>query len=243
MKRLLIFFMIVLSIFDGLDAQQRGGRGLVDRSQESDSYLTISIGPEYCESDTEGQLWNQVPLIGSNANKGLFDYDVSIGYRTTFANNLGYKVAFSYSSFGGNDIGSKYPRRYDYNSNVLQLAIQGEYTVKIGHQYYYKATPNSIYVFLGAGVLRADANLNYNVLAHYVYGKNTIAPVIPLGLGYQHNFNNNFLIGIEFNGRYPFTDLIDGFKPPYPESKSNDIMGGVSFTISYLLGQPYLSRY
>jgi hypothetical protein len=235
--------MIVLSIFDGLNAQQRGGRGLVDRSMESNSYLTFSFGPEYCQSDTQGTLWNQIPFIGNQANTGLFDYDVSVGYRTTYANNLGYKLAFNYSSFGGNDIGSIYPRRYKYYSNVMQLALQGEYSVKIGREYYYKPTANSVYVFIGVGVLSADANLNYNVLAHYVYGKNTIAPVIPFGFGYQYNFNNNYLIGVEFNGRYPFTDLIDGFKPPYPESKSNDIMGGISFTFSYFLGANYLKRH
>jgi hypothetical protein len=234
--------MIVLSIFGGLNAQQRGSRGLVDRNMESNSYLTFSFGPEYCQSDTEGTLWNQIPFFGRDANKGLFDFDASVGYRTTYANNLGYKVAFNFSSFGGNDIGSKYARRYEYGSSVMQLAIQGEYSVKIGRQYYYKATPNSVYIFMGVGVLDANANLNYNILAHYKYGKNTIAPVFPFGFGYQYNFNNNFLIGVEFNGRYPLTDLIDGFKPPYPESKSNDIMGGVSFTISYFLGANYLRR-
>lgn len=243
MNRLILCFMFFLFIFDGLHAQQRGGRGLVDRSQESDSYLTFSFGPEYCQSDTEGKFWNQIPLVGVNANKGLFDYDLSAGYRATYANNLGYKVAFNFSSFGGNDIGSKYPRRYEYYSNVMQLAIQGEYSIKIGRQYFYKQTPNSVYIFLGAGLLYADANLNYNVLGHYEYAKNTIAPVFPAGFGYQHNFNNNFLIGVEFNVRYPLTDFIDGFKPPYPESKSNDVMGGVSFTISYLIGEPYLRRY
>ena len=242
MKKLLISFMVVLSIFGGLNAQQRGTRGLVDRSMESNSYLTFSIGPEYCQSDTQGKLWNQLPLLGNDANKGIFDYDLSVGYRTTYANNLGYKLAFNYSSFGGNDIGAKFARRYEYNSSVFQLAIQGEYSVKLGRQYYYKATPNSVYIFLGAGILSTNVNLNYNILSHYVYAKNAFAPVFPFGFGYQHDFNNNFLIGIEFNGRYPLSDLIDGFKPPYPESKSNDIMGGISFTFSYFLGANYLRR-
>jgi hypothetical protein len=234
MKRLLISVLIVSFFFGGLHAQR--GRGLVDRSEESQSYLSLSLGPEYCQSDLQGSMFNPISL---NNN------DFTIGYRTTFANNLGYKLAFSYSNFSGKDNNSIYTRDYSYTSNVIQLALQAEYFIKIGRQYYYKPTPNAIYFFLGAGYFKSNANLNLGnsgILPHYSYKPTSYAPAIPFGIGYQYNFNNNFLIGAEFNGRYSFSDYIDGFKPPNTSSKSNDVMGGISFTLTYLLGFQYLKR-
>ncbi|MDD4969553.1 MAG: DUF6089 family protein [Paludibacter sp.] len=251
MKRLLLSVLIVLFSYGGLSAQRRGGRGLVDRSHESLSYLVVSIGPEYCYSDTQGDLWYQMSFKNN---------DMSIGYRTTYSNNLGYKVTFNNSNFTGNDTGSKYARRYSYSSNVMQLSLQGEYSLKIGRHYYYRPTPNSIYGFAGAGMLRSNANLyiGSDYRDNYIYRSKNISPYIPFdispfvhfGLGYQYNFNNNFVIGAEFNFKYAFSDYIDGFKPPTIDlnngtkmvSKSNDVFGGISFTVSYLLGSAYLKR-
>ena len=241
MRRLLLSVLIVSFFLGGLQAQR--GRGLVDKNDESQSYLSLSLGPEYCWSDEQGALFNQISLK---------DNDITLGYRTTYANNLGYKLAFSYSDFTGNDSGSKYARRYNYFSSVMQLALQAEYFIRIGRRYYYKPTPNAIYFFVGAGVLRVNANLNTNndIRGNYSYKPLSYAPVIPMGFGYQYNFNNNFLLGAEFNFRYPFSDYIDGFKPPLVILKngtksvsiSNDVMGGFSFTFTYLLGFNYLRR-
>jgi hypothetical protein len=256
MKRLLLSALIILFTFGGLSAQRRGGSGLVDRSQESESYLTFSVGPEYCFSDTQGDAWNQLSF---NNN------EMSIGYRTTYANSLGYKVAFSSSNFTGNDKGWVKDRRYTYSTNVLQLSLQGEYCVKIGRRYYYRPTPNSIYGFAGAGMLRSDANLElksitkaYDYRDDYSYKSRNVlpnirfnyAPFVYFGMGYRYDLNNNFILGAEFNFKYAFTDYIDGFKPPTvvlvdgvrTVSKSNDVFGGISLTVSYLLGTAYLKR-
>jgi hypothetical protein len=242
MRRLLLSVLIVSFFLGGLQAQ-RGG-GLVDKNDESQSYLSLSFGPEYCLSDEQTPLLHQLSFN---------DNDFTLGYRTTYANNLGYKLAFSYSSFTGNDNWAKIiSRRYSYSSGVMQLALQAEYFIKIGRRYYYKPTPNAIYFFVGAGVLRSNANLNTNndIRSKYIYKPISYAPVIPIGFGYQYNFNNNFLLGAEFNARYPFSDYIDGFKPPLvilkdgtkTVSKSNDVIGGFSITFTYLLGFNYLKR-
>ena len=244
MRRLLLSVLIVSFFLGGLQAQ-RGG-GLVDKNDESQSYLSLSLGPEYCLSDEQTPLLHQLSFN---------DNDFTLGYRTTYGNNLGYKLALSYSNFTGNDNWAKeIDRRYSYTSSVLQLALQAEYFIKIGRRYYYKPTPNAIYFFVGAGVLRSDASLNLGGApprSNYIYKPISYAPVIPFGFGYQYNFNNNFLLGAEFNGRFPFSDYIDGFKPPLvilkngvkTVSKSNDVMGGFSITFTYLLGYNYLRRY
>lgn len=242
MIKSLLLSVLILLIFSGSIYAQGGRRGLVDKSDESQSYLTISLGPEYCESDEQGSLSNQINL---NNN------DFSIGIRKLYSNNFAYKFVFNFSNFSGNDEGYLGNRVYTFTSNVMQLALQGEYHIKIGRAYYYKPTANSIYVFLGVGVLRSNATLNTNndVRGNYIYKPISYAPVFPAGLGYQYNMNNGFLIGGEFNLRYPISDYIDGFKPPTVTingnttvSKSNDILGGFSFTLTWLLGSDYLRR-
>ena len=237
--------------FSVLLAQRSGGRGLVDRSQESEKYLVISFGPEYCYSDEQGTVSKQISL---NNN------DFSIGFRKIFASNFGYKFAFNYSNFSGNDDDSKYVRRYSYTSNVMQLSFQAEYSLDIGRKHYNRPTPNSIYGFTGGGILRstADLNINGDYRGNYIYRTKSVtpfqqsgyAPLVLVGLGYRYNLNNNFVIGGEINCRFPFSDYIDGFKPPTHEtvngkttvSKSNDVMGGISFTVSYFLGASYMKR-
>jgi hypothetical protein len=240
-KRLLLPVLFFMFLNAGLHAQR--GSGLVDKSRETTSYLIFSAGPEYCNADTQN-----TPSLKFNSD----NTDLSLGFRKLFSNNLAYKVSFNYSHFMGNDSGYIKLRRYGYSSKVFQFAIQGEYHIKIGRSYYYKPTPNSIYVFLGIGGLKSivDLNTNNDKRGDYIYKPSFIAPVIPFGIGYQYNFNNNFLIGAEFNVRYPFSDYIDGFKPPKDllqdgskrGSLSNDVMSGFSITLTYLLGNEYLKR-
>lgn len=235
MKRLLFSVLIVLIFNTGIHAQR--GRGLVDKSDESTSYLTLSVGPSFCFSDTK-KFALSLPILSN--------YDLSFGYRKLFSSNFGYKFAFNYSNYTGKDTLSKTSTRdYHFASNVMQLALQAEYHIKIGRAYYYKPTPNSVYLFMGAGVMKSNANLVINqqrALYEYKINKDFYAPVIPFGFGYQYNLKDKLLIGAEMNWRFPLTDFVDGFSPPYPESKSNDITGGFSVTLTYLLGFEYLRR-
>jgi len=234
-KRLFLSVLITVFFIGGLQAQR--GRGLVNKNDESTNYLTFSIGPNFCFADTKYFALTQ-PVLNN--------YDLSIGFRKIFGNNFAYKFAFDYSNYSGTDTVSVTSTRfYHFTSNVMQLALQGEYHIKIGRAYYYKSTPNSIYLFLGAGLLRSKADLYSNEpRAHYEYKINTInyAAVIPFGIGYQYNIKEKFLIGAEMNWRLPLSDFIDGFSPPYPESKSNDILGGFSVTLTWLLGSEYRRR-
>ncbi|MEI7503989.1 MAG: hypothetical protein WCJ61_11960, partial [Paludibacter sp.] len=61
------------------------------------------------------------------------------------------------------------------------------------------------------------------------------APVIPFGFGYQYQISNEFSLGAEVGWKYVISDFVDGLKPPTGNSKSNDIIAGLSFTASYKL--------
>jgi len=243
MKRLLLSVLIIMFFLVELHAQRRS-RGLVNENKEMQGYFIFSIGPEYCFADPTESPFSQ----------DIFkNYNLSMGYRKLFPNNFGYRAELTYGNFTGNDLVSlTQTRRYSFSTKILKASVLGEYSIIIGPKYYYRSTPNSIYGFLGAGLLRSDANLNYdpnNPIARYVYKQTYYCPVIPFGGGYRHDFNNGFIVGIEINYNFPFSDYIDGFKPPTftsdkasMVSKSNDVFGGISLTISYLLGSKYLNR-
>ncbi|MDP4238211.1 MAG: hypothetical protein Q8904_01905 [Bacteroidota bacterium] len=230
MKRLFLSVLFVLLLLDGLEAQRRNG--LIGRRNTSEEYIIFSLGPDYCFADTKGSPFNESPLN---------NMDVSLGFRQRFSGDfgpgiLGYKAALNYSNFTGTD-GSYVQRGYSFKTNVLQLAVQGEYTYQFGKRYS-RSTPNAIYGFIGAGVLRSNASLaglnpNNYPKNNYRYKPTYIAPVIPYGFGYQYDLQNGFYIGAEFCWRYTLSDYIDGFKPPYPDSKSNDVMDGFSITVGY----------
>jgi hypothetical protein len=240
MKRLFLSVLILFTFFLVPHAQRRS-RGLVNESKETQGYLFLSIGPEFCFADPTASPYSQSLLKNNN---------FTLGYRKLYPNNLGYKFEVSCMNFTGNDtVSLSSIRRYSFHSQVLKAAFMGEYSIILGRRYYYRSTPSLIYGFLGAGVLRSIANLNCdpaNIVDNYTYKRIYNCPVIPFGGGYRYNFNNGFLLGFEVNYNYTFSDYIDGFKPPSVGSKkfskSNDIFGGISLTFSYLLGSEYLNR-
>jgi len=237
MKRLSLSVLILLFFFIELNAQRRS-RGLVDESKETQSYLLFSVGPEFCFADPTGSPFSQSVLK---------NYNLSLGYRKLFPNNFGYRLELSYLNLTGKDNESlNNVRRYSFDTKALKASVMGEYSIIIGRRYYYRSTPTIIYGFLGVGYLRTNANLNYNKAipsdSTYTYKKIYNCPLIPFGIGYRYNFNNGFLMGVEFNYNFPFSDYVDGFKPRNSVSKSNDIFEGISITFSYLLGGEYLNR-
>jgi hypothetical protein len=211
-----------------LNAQRR--YGLIERSNASTGTIILSLGPEYCFADTKKSPFTQNIL----SNK-----DLSIGFRARFPNNFGYKAQINYTTVTGSD-GLTEVRNYSFSSKIWQMSIQGEYTFNFGQLFGYSASSNSIYLFLGIGMLNSNASLNYNQRIDYNYktsqnNETGVSAVVPYGIGYQYDFNNNFILGVEYNLRYSFSDYLDGFKPPYPDSKSNDVLQGFSLTLGYKL--------
>jgi len=243
MKRILFSVLLFTLILSGLHAQRRNG--LIGHRAESSGSLIISMGPNYCYADP----YNSKGFFGPIANQSILtNNDITIGFRQTFVDNtgytifgqnftndFGYKAGFSFDNFTGDD--KIYPDRdFSFKSTVLQLTGQAEYSVHFGKRYR-RGYPNTIYGFLGVGGLYSKADLTKGSGGHsgYKYAPNGVdfTPVIPYGLGYHYNFNKIYYIGAEFKWEFTFSDQIDGFKPPYPDSKSNDVFQGFSITFGY----------
>lgn len=227
MKKIFLFIILVSSFLVELKAELPNG--LIN--SKSVSYFVVSLGPNYCFADAD----NSKAMLGPVLNQSpLKNWDISVGYRRKFDSNLGYKVALSFDNFTGNDI--KSPRNYSFQSNMLQLTVQAEYSINFESGCNCK-TPNSIYGFVGTGVMGSKANLvRHGIqddMSGYQYKTYDFAPVVSLGAGYLYHITNSLVLGAEYKMEYPFSDFIDGFKPPFPASNTNDFIQGFSVSLSF----------
>ncbi len=227
MKKIILSIVLISTFSSGLKAELPNG--LINTN--SDSYFVISLGPNYCFSDAN----NSKPILGPFYNQSpLQNWEVSVGYKKKFHNNIGYKVGLSMDNFTGNDMPiPNASRSYSFQSNLIQLTVQGEYSIIFETDCFCK-DPNYLYGFTGTGLMASNANLNTSnlIIGTYKYKKNDIAPVVFLGIGYLYHFSNKLAIGAEYKIEYPFSDYIDGFKPPFPISTFNDLIQGFSVSLN-----------
>lgn len=217
-----------------LNAQRRNG--LIGRRSTSVSSLVFSAGPGFLFGDTQGSIFN------TSNYSSVHNYDISLGFRQRFQNNFGYKASFNFGNQVGDDAGSKMiGRGYSFESKIMEASICGEYSMRWGggrYRRYRNSMPNSLYGFLGAGVLNSSIP-NQSYLPSYsagtTFATTDTAPVIPFGVGYQYQLTQDFSLGAEIGWKYIISDYVDGLKPPTGNSKSNDIIAGLSVTVSYKL--------
>jgi len=225
-SQLLISFFLIFLFSAGLKAQRRND--FISSRNENTGTIIFSIGPQYCFGDTK-----QSPFAQSLAK----NWDVSLGFREMFPGNFGFKALINCGNVSGSD-GNLINRSYSFSSKTWQMSVQGIYSYNFGSHSGHSAPSNSLYSFLGVGLISSSADLNFIPRSNYLYKTNlnnqlVSAPFIPYGFGYEYRFRNNISIGIEYNIKYTFSDYIDGFKPPFPDSRYTDILESVSITLGY----------
>ncbi len=230
MKKILLSIFLLILVSFAAHAQRRNG--LIGHRTQSSGSLVFTLGPNYSFADPDCSKGVFGPVI----NQNFFEnQSLSFGYRYTFSDDFGYKVALGYDHFTGEDL--KSDRNYAFKTNAFQLTGQGEYYYHFGKRFR-RRWPNTVYGFLGVGVMASNADLTRPSLdnrGRYKYRQNDVTPVIPYGFGYKYDIDYQFSVGAEFCWRYTFSDFLDGFKPPYPNSISNDVLQGLSLTLSYRL--------
>jgi hypothetical protein len=229
MKKILLSIFLLILVFFAAQAQRRNG--LIGHRTQSSGSLVFTLGPNYSFADPDCSKGVFGPVI----NQDFFqNQSVTFGYRYTFSDDFGYKVALGYDHFTGEDL--KTGRDFVFKTNAFQLSGQGEYYYHFGKKFR-RRWPNSVYGFLGVGVMASNAQLDRPATGNrdYKYRQNDVTPVVPYGIGYKYDIDYQFSVGAEFSWRYTFSDYLDGFKPPYPSSKSNDVLQGLLLTLSYKL--------
>ena len=173
-----------------------------------------------------------------------FNINTSLRYRVAEVFSL--RVNMVLGAFHSTDIrGANLFRGFESNTLFIEPSLIGEYYFiknKSENSFVFLKGSNKLiksvfesldfYVFAGFGGLAYKVNPN-TVLAHYVTKTSSFTGVVPVGAGVSMLYNSKIKFGIEFGGRYIFSDNIDGYTSAL--SKSNDVYHMVNFTFTYKL--------
>lgn len=237
MKRSILIILLLSFIFSISDAQM-----WTLRRWEA----TAGIGPSFFFGDVGGysQTKNILGLKDITFKQMRFDFNVNLKYRVTQILNI--RLSLTSGLLHATDIrGSNENRGFEASTLIIEPALIGEF-------YFIKNKNEDSYLFtkgerIGIGgllksldfyVLTGIGGLSYSVkgnsaLEKHGYNPGGFTAVIPIGVGSTLIYSPNFNFGVEFSGRYSFSDNLDGYTSQY--SRSNDVYYFLNFTITYKL--------
>jgi hypothetical protein len=236
-KYLYITTIFILSISSVMGQQSRGLYG--NALPGSFSIMLSGVGPAYLFGDVGGRIDEQlVAPFDWSVDHTRFMY--SMGLRYLFPGNFGLKANIMFGNFTGDDANtSNSSRAYTFESRITEFSVMGEF-VLWGGPFSDFPNRNTISIFAGAGVLHANSTLSRvgGFRPTDSFAPSITTPVIPAGISYQYALNSNLSVGAEFAWRYTFTDYLDGLSTP--DSRNNDVLVNLSFTVNYKLygGKP-----
>ncbi len=206
--------------------------------------LTAGIGTTQFFGDIGGfsRGENFLGLKDFSFRHTRINFSPSMKYRIIDDVTVRLNLAFGY--FHSTDVrGSNESRGFESTTRFFEPAVIGEYyfikspgensfLFMTGDRTVLQSLFSSLdlYVFTGFGGLLYKVRPN-DLLAPMVIKTKGFSAVIPLGVGVNLIYSTNINFGLEFSGRYSFSDNIDGYTSQY--SKSNDIYYFLNFTFTY----------
>ena len=201
--------------------------------------LIFTVGPSYLFGDLGGST-RENPSVFDNINLNNVRYEVSLGFRHSFNNRLGYRLSFHHGLYESADIGVRGETRgFASTSNITMFTALGEIDIfqsraavrSQGAGATVAVRPWRIYAYGGGGIAYASVDLTSTAgHGNATFKTSEFAPIIPFGLGFDIWTNSNFNIGLEVGWKYTFSDYMDGIRI---RDSANDILGNVSLTLSY----------
>lgn len=204
------------------------------------------LGPSFFFGDIGGytRTKNILGLRDMSFMQTRFDINGSLRYRLT--RDLNLRLSLTYGMFHATDIrGSNEGRNFEASTGFFEPAILGEYFFIKNYaensylflkqkQGFVRDLLKSLdfYAFAGLGGLTYSVKGNAALVAHGMTN-NGFTAVIPAGLGTTLVFSPNLNFGLEFGGRYAFSDFLDGYTSQY--SRANDVYYFLNFTVTYKL--------
>jgi hypothetical protein len=224
-KYTVIFFVIVVFFVQNTFAQNR--RGLIGGSYNVGS-LVFAAGPAYLFGDLGGSM-KENPTVFDNINLDNVRFEVSLGFRHSFSNRLGYRVSLHHGLYESTDEGLRNDHRgYASTSNISMFTAWGEFNIL---QFYDAAYPWRMYVYGGGGFAYASIDLRGSPVTGNARSKTSeFTPIIPFGLGLDVWTSPNFNVGLEVGWKYALSDYMDGIEII---GTQNDILWNASLTLSY----------
>lgn len=156
-----------------------------------------------------------------------FSFGAGLAYRIK---KISVRASVNFGKVQGDDFHNTQfkERNLSFASNIFDGNIAFEYDLFSMDEK--KFTP---YVFAGAGIFHFNPYTTYNSQKVFLQPLGTegqglnIYPdkkfysltqfMIPLGIGMKYKLSDRFLIGVEFNSRFLFTDYLDDVSDKYPD--------------------------
>jgi hypothetical protein len=207
--------------------------------------FTLGAGPSMFFGDIGGfsRDKNLIGFRDMSISQTRFDLNLNLKYRIT--QKINARVSLTYGLLHASDQrGSNEERGFEASISIIEPALIGEY-------YFIKNRAESSYLFSKGRVEGSDRvgllrSLDFYLFAgiggikYFVSGNDKLvdygmktsgyASVIPVGLGTTLVYSPNINFGVEFGGRYAFSDNLDGYSSQY--SNSNDVYYFFNLTIT-----------
>jgi len=203
---------------------------------------THEVGIRAGIANYKGELAPVFNIITPGIHAGLF-------YRYNPNSEISFKVGGSFSQISADDENSQdafaLARDYRFKTNLWELSGQIEYNF-LDFRQSIRTDPQdwTPYLFAGFGVYKMEARLNPQPKYK------TINPLLSLGLGMKAILAENWNIGLEFGGRYAFSDYLDNLgtdanasfrnNPKFYTGNPNqkDMYFFTTFSLSYVVPNP-----
>ncbi|MCX6253494.1 MAG: hypothetical protein NTV31_03345 [Bacteroidia bacterium] len=172
--------------------------------------------------------------------------DLNFNFKYRIIQDVNARLSLAYGFLHATDTrGSNEDRGFEASISIFEPALIGEY-------YFIKNKSESsylfnkgrakgfgqlfrsldFYVFTGIGGLNYSIKGNDKLVSHGINSGGFTA-IIPVGAGTTLVFSPDFNFGVEFGGRYSFSDNLDGYTSQY--YSSNDVYYFFNFTVTYKL--------
>jgi hypothetical protein len=175
-----------------------------------------------------------------------FNFTFDLTYRIIQDANL--RLNFAYGMLKANDErGSNVARGFIATTSFFESSVIGEYyVIKNRSESSFLFTKGrgrnlrtffetlDFYVFTGVGGLSYNVKGNDLLIAHPGFTEGGFTAVIPTGIGINMVYSPELNFGLEFGGRYSFSDYLEGYTSQY--SKSNDVYYFLNVTATYKMG-------
>lgn len=225
--------------------------------------LTAGFGPTHFFGDIGGFTGTENYLGLRDITIAQTRFNVSLGANYRIWEDLNARVNLNYAMFNSNDKrGSNVARGFVSTTNALETSFLGEYyfiknraerSFNFSRKGGIRNRPRStafqsvitdfftrfdMYAFTGLGGLAYSVSPN-EALAERDLRQGGFTMVWPLGIGAKYIYSPDLNFGLEFGGRYAFSDYVDGYTSQF--SKHNDIYYFLNVTATYKL--PTIPRY
>ena len=204
------------------------------------------IGPSFFFGDIGGysKTKNILGLRDISLIQTRFNFNANLKYRVIQSFNI--RLSLTSGLLHATDVrGSNENRGFEASIQFIEPALIGEYYFiknKVEDSYLFTKGKDTgfngfiksldFYIFTGIGGVGYSIKGN-KALENFGINPGGFSTVIPVGIGSTMIYSTNFNFGVEFTGRYSFSDNLDGYTSQY--SSANDVYYFLNFTLSYKL--------